>query len=199
MDGEDALAWVRSRVQSSLEVKQAILDSEPLLVQIVRVGQRITDTLVSGHRVLLFGNGGSAADAQHIAAELLGRFCTERRALPAMALTSNTSVLTAVSNDYDFTSVFARQIEAHGRAGDVAIGISTSGTSPNVVRGIEVARSLGLYTVALTGADGGDLQTIAEECICVPSTDTPRIQEAHILIGHLLCEWVEQAMLGAGT
>lgn len=197
--GADALVWMRSRIQSSVEVQQAILDSETLLAQIVRVGRRMADALLDRHQILLFGNGGSAADAQHIAAELVGRFYTERLALPAIALTGNTSVLTAVGNDYDFTRVFARQIEAHGRPGDVAVGISTSGTSPNVVRGIEVAGSLGLYTVALTGMHGGDLQAMAEECICVPSTDTPRIQEAHILIGHLLCEWVEQAMLGTGT
>jgi len=184
-------------VEKSIQVKQHLLDSEGLLDQIVRVASKITAALRDSHRVFLFGNGGSAADAQHIAAELVGRFYQERPALPAEALTVNSSILTAIGNDYDFSEIFSRQLEANGRPGDVAIGISTSGTSKNVVQAITTAGRLGLYTVALTGRDGGLLRLMADECICVPSTDTPRIQECHILIGHILCELIESRLFPA--
>jgi D-sedoheptulose 7-phosphate isomerase len=188
------ITWISSKVEQSIQVKQHLLESEALLDQISRVAERIAAALNHDHRIYLFGNGGSAADAQHLAAELVGRFYQERRALSAEALTVNSSILTAIGNDYDFSQLFSRQLEANGRAGDVAIGLSTSGTSKNVVQGIRRARQLGLYTVALTGQDGGLLRDVAEECICVPSTDTPRIQESHILIGHILCELVENTL-----
>jgi len=145
---------------------------------------------------LLFGNGGSAADAQHIAAELVGRYYLDRRPLPAEALTVNASSVTAIGNDYDFNQIFSRQVEALGNSEDVAVGISTSGNSVNVIRGVQAAKRKGLITAALTGEGGGSLKGEVDYCICVPSKDTPRIQEAHILIGHILCELVERALFG---
>ena len=185
---------VRSRVQSALDLKRAVLSDGQIIEQIARVGATMSRALSERNRILLFGNGGSAADAQHIAAELVGRFLKERRALPAIALTVNSSVVTAISNDYDFDAVFERQVEAFGQAADVAIGISTSGNSPNVLRGIEMARTIGAFTVGLTGSTGGGLRDSVDECICVPSTDTQRIQEVHILVGHILCEIVEREL-----
>jgi len=148
-------------------------------------------------KVLLFGNGGSAADAQHIAAELMGKYYLSRAPLPALALTVNTSVLTAVANDYGFDRIFARQVQALGSPGDVAIAISTSGRSPNVISAVRCAREMGMGTIGLTSSDGEQLQSEARVCICVPSSDTPRIQEGHILVGHLLCEFVEQELFGS--
>jgi len=149
---------------------------------------------MKGNKVLLFGNGGSAADAQHIAAEFVGRFAFDRPALPALALSVNSSSVTAIGNDYGFDYIFARQIEALGRPGDSVIGISTSGNSLNVLRAMSVARQMGLHTIALTGCDGGKLKAEAEYCIGVPSNETPRIQECHIMIGHIMAELVEQAI-----
>jgi phosphoheptose isomerase len=162
----------------------------------VRAAQILVAALRRGGRVLLFGNGGSAADAQHIAAELVGRFQMERLALPALALTTDTSALTAISNDYGFDEVFARQVEGLGRAGDVAVGISTSGHSPNVLRGLDVARAQGLATIGLTGRDGGELARIADVAIVAPSDQTAFIQECHIALGHVLCGAVEAALFG---
>ena len=165
---------------------------------IVDVALFLARSLVRGRKLFLFGNGGSAADAQHIAAELVGKFQLERHALPAIALTVNTSCLTAIANDYSFDEVFARQIEALAAQGDIAAGISTSGNSPNVLHAIERANAQGVTTIGLTGAKGGKLKLLADRCICVPSEDTPRIQEMHILIGHILCEIVERELFGAG-
>lgn len=155
----------------------------------------LAERLRAGHKILLFGNGGSAADAQHLAAEFVNRFSFERPALAAIALTTDTSVLTSIANDRNFTEVFARQIEALGRPGDVAIGLSTSGRSVNVLRGIEAAKQLGLLTVGFTG-EGGKLAEVVELPFVVPSRSTPRIQEVHIMLGHALCELVEQALFG---
>ncbi len=190
------LAWMQTRIRASIAVKQALLESTPLLEQLLRAGGALAERLRAGGKLLVFGNGGSAADAQHIAAELVGRFYEERRALPALALTANSSSVTALGNDYGYERVFARQVQAFGAPGDAALGLSTSGGSPNVLAAIQAARAAGLYTLALTGADGRELQSAAHECICVPSRDTPRIQESHILIGHLLCEYIEQALFG---
>jgi D-sedoheptulose 7-phosphate isomerase len=154
----------------------------------------MADVLRAGGRVFFFGNGGSAADAQHLAAELVGRFALERRALPAMALSVNTSVVTAIGNDYGYEQVFSRQLEGLARAGDMAIGITTSGNSANVVRAMESGGAMGLRTIAMTGARGGQIRAVVDECLCVPSDLTPRIQEAHILIGHMLCEYAERAL-----
>ncbi|HZP34000.1 MAG TPA: D-sedoheptulose 7-phosphate isomerase [Candidatus Acidoferrales bacterium] len=182
---------VRRIVQESLSVKQAVLNDSSLLQTIMTLGQEMSGALAAGRKILLFGNGGSAADAQHIAAELVGRFSRERRALPALALTTNTSTVTAVGNDYSYDRIFARQVEAFGASGDVAIGISTSGKSPNVIEAIRVAESIGMLTAGMTGASGRDLAELVDYCLRVPSEKTPRIQEAHILIGHILCEIVD--------
>ncbi len=162
---------------------------------IVEAAFMMTSCLRSGGKLLFFGNGGSAADAQHIAAEFVGRFVAERRGLPAMALTTDSSILTAVGNDYGFERIFARQIEALGRPNDVAIGISTSGNSPNVLEGIKEAKKFHLKTVGLSGNDGGKLAKVVDLAITVASTSTARIQECHIAIGHLFCELVEAELI----
>ena len=168
------------------------MDSKP----IVAAADRIARALRGGGKLLTFGNGGSAADAQHVAAELVGRFAGERPALAALALTSDVSILTSVANDYEFGHVFARQIEALGRPGDVALGISTSGGSANVINGVVTARRLGLTTVALTGRDGGALGAAADVHINVPSESRPRVQEVHITILHAICELIEGELSG---
>jgi D-sedoheptulose 7-phosphate isomerase len=178
-------------VRESLLLKQALLNDPELIATVANVGEELIRALGSGKKVLLFGNGGSAADAQHLAAELVGRFDRERRALPAIALTTDTSVLTAISNDYSYESVFTRQLEALSSPGDVAIGISTSGNSPNVISGIRAARKGGVITVGMTGPRGRELALSADYTICIPSLKTSRIQEAHMLVGHILCAIVE--------
>jgi len=187
---------VRGCTRESIAVKEALLGDGDLIELVADVGSALVEALRADHKVFLFGNGGSAADAQHIAAELVGRYKLERPGLPAIALTVNSSNLTAIGNDYSFDVVFARQIEALGSRGDVAIGISTSGNSRNVVLAIEAARRKGMASVGLTGRKGGQLKSIVDRCICVPSENTPRIQEAHILIGHVLSEIVETELFG---
>lgn len=169
---------------------------EPLLPRIAKVGERLADCLEAGGTVFWFGNGGSAADSQHLAAELVGRFAGERRALASVALTTDSSVLTSVANDYGYEAVFARQLEAHCREGDVAVAISTSGTSENVLAGARAARRLGAFVVGLTGGDGGALAELVDLCVAVPASETPRIQEAHILIGHIWCRMVDDRSRG---
>ena len=183
---------VSKLVEASITVKQALLQSEDILLAVAKTSEILIDALQKGNKVLLFGNGGSAADAQHIAAELVGRFAFDRPALPALALSVNTSCVTAIGNDYGFEQVFSRQIEALARPGDVAIGISTSGNSANVLHALTTAKKIGLHTVALTGRTGGRLRSIVHHCICTPSTEAPRIQECHILIGHIISELVER-------
>jgi D-sedoheptulose 7-phosphate isomerase len=185
---------VRKSIEASITVKQLLLGSTEAVSTIAKVSEILVGALDQGNKALLFGNGGSAADAQHIAAEFVGRFAFDRPALPALALSVNTSCVTAIGNDYGFDLVFSRQIEALGRAGDVAIGISTSGNSRNVLRGVSVADKMGLRTIALTGESGGKLKNAVEHCICAPSNETPRIQECHILIGHIISELVEQTI-----
>jgi D-sedoheptulose 7-phosphate isomerase len=167
--------------------------------QVAAVAATLINCLSKGQKVLIFGNGGSAADAQHFAAELGGRYRVERRALPALALTTDTSMLTAISNDYGFSRVFARQVEAVAQSGDVVIGISTSGRSANVIAGLQTARALGARTVALLGADITGLAGVADQVISVPSIDTPRIQEAHAVIIHILCDLVEKSVTQPST
>lgn len=197
MNYESSVALIRTRIEASIGVKQQILVEPGLVEQIGALADRIVAVLKGGGKLLLFGNGGSAADAQHIAAELIGHFGGERRPLPAIALTTDTSILTALGNDYGFADVFARQVEALGHPGDIVLGLSTSGASVNVARGLEAAGASGLFTVALTGAKGGWVSTVAAECVRVPSNDTPRIQEAHIMIGHILCEIIDRALAGS--
>ncbi len=163
---------------------------------VVRAAGAMTGALRAGGKVLLFGNGGSAADAQHMAAELVNRFLFERPALPAIALTTDSSIMTSISNDRDYAEVFARQVEALGRPGDVVIGISTSGQSASVVRGIETANQIQMCTMAFTGGDGGKLAGLVEYAFVVPSRSTPRIQEVHATLGHVLCELVETELFG---
>jgi D-sedoheptulose 7-phosphate isomerase len=159
--------------------------------QVAAVARVLAGTLQEGGKILLFGNGGSAADAQHLAAEFVNRFRIERPPLAALALTTDTSILTSIANDYDFLEVFVKQVRALGRPGDVALGLSTSGNSANVVKALEVARQLGLKTLALSGGEGGPVAAAAELAIVVPSGSTPRIQEVHITIGHVLCDLVD--------
>ncbi len=161
---------------------------------IARTAETIAHGLRTGHKVLFFGNGGSAADAQHLAAELVGRFGPDRSSLPAISLATDTSVLTAVGNDYGYEKVFARQIEALGQSGDTAVAISTSGNSPSVIEAIDVARSKGLFTIGLTGETGGKMKDLVEVLFRVPSRETPRIQETHILLGHILCDLVDRQL-----
>lgn len=188
----DTAQLVAKRVRESVAVKEAILENEDLLDLVQEVGEVCVHSLKEGGKLLFLGNGGSAADAQHLAAELVGRYLRERRPLSAVALTTNSSCLTSVGNDYSYEEIFSRQIEAFGNKGDVAIGISTSGNSPNVVRALQAAKGKGMITVAMTGWTGGELKGLAEYCLCIPSTQTPRIQEGHILIGHVLCEIIEE-------
>ncbi|MBN1353916.1 MAG: D-sedoheptulose 7-phosphate isomerase [Candidatus Omnitrophica bacterium] len=169
----------------------ASLASNKMLAAIEKAASIAIGAIKKGGKLIVFGNGGSAADSQHMAAELVGRFKKERKALPAIALTTNSSILTALANDYDYGLTFARQVEALGKAGDVAIGISTSGKAANVIDAIAKAKKLGLTTIGLTGKDGGHLKDLADLPIVVESDDTPRIQEAHILIIHVLCELIE--------
>ena len=188
------LQLIEQRTNESIAVKQALLETQSNVI--AAVGQQLVEAMRNGKTLYLCGNGGSAGDAQHIAAELVGRFTKERRALPAVALTTNTSALTALGNDYEYAIVFSRQLEAFGKPGDVLIGISTSGNSPNVLHALQTAQELGMVTVGLTGETGGQIKAAAEHCICVPSRDTARIQESHILIGHILCEIVECELFG---
>jgi D-sedoheptulose 7-phosphate isomerase len=176
-------------ITEHLTVIQALLVQQPILA---RVAAEMTRALVAGKKVLWCGNGGSAADSQHLAAELVGRFRQERRGLASIALTTDTSILTAIGNDYGYEEVFRRQVEALCVAGDVLVGISTSGKSKNVCLALEAAGALGAFTVAFTGVDGGSMAMIAHESLRIESKDTARIQEGHILCGHLLCEWVER-------
>ena len=179
-------------VAESLRVKAEFFEENK--ERIAQTAEVIAHGLRNGRKMMFFGNGGSAADSQHLAAEMVGRFGPERCALAAIALSTDTSILTSVGNDYGFEKVFARQIEALGQAGDVAIGISTSGNSPNVLEALDVARSKGLYTVGFTGESGGKMNGRAETLFRVPSRQTPRIQETHILLGHVICELVDREL-----
>jgi len=181
-------------IRASITTKERLLSSPDFAMTVAKVSEVVLESVKQGHKILLFGNGGSAADAQHIAAEFVGRFAFDRPALPALALNVNTSCVTAIGNDYGFDQVFSRQIEALGRPGDVAVGISTSGNSSNVLRAMAISKEAGLHTIALTGRTGGKLKSAVEHCICVPSDETPRIQECHILVGHIISELVEEAI-----
>lgn len=176
----------------SIQVKEELLHKN--IGQIIEIADLIIDALKKNGKAILFGNGGSASDSQHIAAELVGRFKKDRTALAAIALTTNTSVLTSLANDYGYEVVFAKQVEALGQKNDVVIGISTSGKAKNVASGLKQAKKMGLKTVALTGGDGGEIAKLADVSLIVPSAITARIQEAHITIGHIICELVEEAL-----
>jgi D-sedoheptulose 7-phosphate isomerase len=181
-----------AELQESIDVKKAV--SAGLAPQIEQAAKLLVAALKNGNKIFFFGNGGSAADAQHLAAELIGRYKKERRALPAIALTTDTSILTCLSNDYSFDLVFARQIEGLAQKGDVAIGLSTSGNSANVLKAFIKAKELGCKTIALLGCGGGKIAPAADLAITIPSNNTPRVQESHITIGHILCNIIEQEL-----
>ena len=180
---------IKKAFQEGTQIKDQFLKDS--LGQVVKVVNVITAALKKGNKILLFGNGGSAADAQHLAAEFVNRFLIERPPLPAIALTTDTSIITSIGNDYDFAQIFAKQIRAIGQPGDVAIGMSTSGVSPNVLRGLEIAKKMGLVTIGLTGRDGGQIAQAVDYCLNVSSNSVPRIQEVHITLGHVICELVD--------
>ena len=182
---------IASIIQASIDVKSTLLQDKALLDAIAQAVAVITDAFRAGKKVLFCGNGGSAADAQHLAAEFSGRFYIDRDALPAEALHVNTSYTTAVANDYSYDVIYSRLIDAMGKPGDVLIGLSTSGNSKNVVKALERANALGLVTAAFTGETGGEMKHLAKYLINIPSIDTPRIQECHMILGHTICELVE--------
>lgn len=188
----DESETVARTIRESIRVKQSLLDM--MVPDIVQAAAWIVSSLQSGGKLILCGNGGSAGDAQHIAAELLGRFEKERRALPAIALTTNTSTLTAIANDYDYAKVFSRQIEALGNSGDIMLAISTSGNSTNVLQAVESATAKGMKSIGLTGEKGGRLAACVNLCLKVPSSNVARIQESHIMIGHILSLLIEEKM-----
>ena len=185
---------ISKALRESIQVKEAVLAHQVSLIE--EMAGMIITVYKNGGKVITFGNGGSAADAQHLAAELVGRFKLERKGLPALALSVNTSTLTSIGNDYGFEYIFSRQVEALANKGDVCIGISTSGRAKNVIAGIKRAKAVGARTIAFTGGDGGELARLAELSFVVPSSDTPRIQEVHITVIHLICEEVEKALFG---
>jgi D-sedoheptulose 7-phosphate isomerase len=181
---------LRQHVQASIELKRGFFGQE--MDRVVAMGDALAQRLKDGAKILICGNGGSAADAQHFAAELSGRFVSERRALAGVALTTDTSALTAIGNDYGFGQIFARQVEALGRPGDVLVGISTSGNSENIIHAVNAAKPLGIETMGLLGRDGGKLKTLMDDCLVVPCDVTARIQEVHIMVIHFWCEILDE-------
>ena len=183
---------IKKIIQSSIATKQVVLQNEELIATIEKVVEVIVSAFQNGRRVYFCGNGGSAADAQHLAAEFSGRFYTDRKALPAEALHCNTSYLTAVANDYSFDVIYSRMIDGIGQEGDVLVGLSTSGNSKNIIKAFEKAREKKIITVGFTGESGGEMKSLSDFLINIPSTDTPRIQESHIMAGHIICQLVEE-------
>ena len=184
-------------IQSSIETKHLVLKNQDLLNTIEKVIDVIVNAFKNGKRVYFCGNGGSAADAQHLAAEFSGRFYSDRKALPAEALHCNTSYLTAVANDYGFDVIYSRMIDGIGHAGDVLVGLSTSGNSKNILNAFETARTKKIITIGLTGSTGGKIKELSDHLINIPSNDTPRIQESHIMVGHIICQLVEEKLFKA--
>ncbi len=190
------LSFVRSQLTDGLDVLHAVVDDLALHRTLAQAAEATASTLKAGRKLMVAGNGGSAADAQHLVAEFVSRLCEDRPAMRAIALTTDTSILTAIGNDYGYDRVFARQIEALGQVGDVFIGISTSGNSPNVLRALELSRELGIITIGLTGRIGGKLAPLCDYCIRVPSDVTMHIQQAHLALEHIFCMIVEQSYFG---
>ena len=191
--------YIKDQIKKSFETKQLIYENEELLSNIEDVAKKCVELYRGDKKTILAGNGGSAADAQHIAAELVGRYGFDRPSIPSLALTTDTSNLTAIGNDYGYDKVFSRQLEGMGQEGDIFIGISTSGNSINIVQAFESAKKKGITTIALVGRDGGEMANIADISLIVPSDSTPRIQESHILIGHILCDIIEKEIFGDGV
>ena len=187
---------VCKQIADSIAVKQAVLADKEICKAVEIAANAVVEAYRNGHRALLAGNGGSAADAQHIAGELVSKFYFERPAIDAVALTTNTSILTAIGNDLGYEVLFSRQVEAMGHKGDVFIGISTSGNSKNIVKALEVCKERGIYTIGLTGESGGAMKPLCDLCIQIPSSETPRVQEAHMMIGHIICCLVEEELFG---
>jgi D-sedoheptulose 7-phosphate isomerase len=187
---------IRKQIEGSIKVKQSILDDENILTEIEKAASICIEAIRNNNKILFAGNGGSAADAQHLAAELVNRFGFDRPGLPALALTTDTSVITSISNDYGYDKLFSRQIQAIGCKGDVLIVLSTSGRSANITFGIAEAKKCGLSVIGLTGESDEKMKPFCDVCISVPSSETPRIQEAHILIGHIICSDIENTLFG---
>jgi D-sedoheptulose 7-phosphate isomerase len=187
-------SYIKEQIKKSYETKQKIYDNNELINTIELVVKKCIELYRGSNKTILAGNGGSAADAQHIAAELVGRYGFNRASIPSLALTTDTSNLTAIGNDYGFDKIFSRQLEGMGQAGDLFIGISTSGNSKNIINAFHTAKEKNIITVALTGRDGGEMAKLADFALVVPSDDTPRIQESHILIGHILCDLIEKGL-----
>ena len=190
--------YIKDQIKKSYETKQEIYNNDDLLNKIEDVAKRCVTLYRTDKKTILAGNGGSAADAQHIAAELVGRYGFDRPSIPSLALTTDTSNLTAIGNDYGYDQVFSRQLEGMGQEGDIFIGISTSGNSINIIKAFHSAKAKGITTVALTGRDGGEMAKMADIALIVPSNSTPRIQESHILIGHILCDIIEKEIFADG-
>lgn len=191
--------YIKDQIKKSYETKQAIYENEDLINKIEEVSKLCVKLYRGKNKTILAGNGGSAADAQHIAAELVGRYGFDRPSIPSLALTTDTSCLTAIGNDYGYDMVFSRQLEGMGQDGDLFIGISTSGNSKNIINAFISANKMGITTVALVGRDGGEMAKIADIALIVPSDSTPRIQESHILIGHIICDVIEKELFGNGV
>ncbi|RAX53681.1 D-sedoheptulose 7-phosphate isomerase [Helicobacter sp. 11-8110] len=191
-------SYIKEHFEDSIAVKTKILNDEKLLELIKKVALETTKAYKEGKKTLLAGNGGSAADAQHIAGEFVSRFYFDRPGIPSIALTTDTSILTAIGNDYGYEKLFSRQVQAQGVEGDIFIGISTSGNSANIIEALKVCKEKGILSVGLTGESGGKMNELCDYCIKVPSNKTPRIQESHILIGHIICAIVEEELFGKG-
>ncbi|EJV2926146.1 D-sedoheptulose 7-phosphate isomerase [Campylobacter jejuni] len=195
---ENLNSYIKEHFQESILVKEQILKDENLITLIKNASLEVIKAYRNGNKTLLAGNGGSAADAQHIAGEFVSRFYFDRPGIASIALTTDTSILTAIGNDYGYENLFARQVQAQGVKGDVFIGISTSGNSKNILKALDLCRQKGIISIGLSGASGGAMNELCDYCIKVPSTCTPRIQEAHILIGHIICAIVEEELFGKG-
>lgn len=192
------ISYIKEHCKDSISTKEKILQDENLVSLIREVALECIKAYKNGNKTILAGNGGSAADAQHIAAEFVSRFYFDREGLPSIAITTDTSILTAIGNDYGYERLFARQIEAQAKKGDIFIGISTSGNSANIIEALKMCKSKGIISVGLTGESGGKMRDLCDYCIKVPSNKTPRIQESHILIGHIICAIVEEELFGNG-
>ncbi|EAW7389556.1 TPA: D-sedoheptulose 7-phosphate isomerase [Campylobacter jejuni] len=195
---ENLNSYIKGHFADSILVKEQILKDEDLITLIKNASLEVIKAYKNGNKTLLAGNGGSAADAQHIAGEFVSRFYFDRPGIASIAFTTDTSILTAIGNDYGYENLFARQVQAQGVKGDVFIGISTSGNSKNILKALEICKEKGILSIGLTGASGGAMNELCDYCIKVPSTCTPRIQEAHILIGHIICAIVEEELFGKG-
>jgi len=188
--------FIEKQVNDSINVKRSILENNEILKLVSKISLEIIKAYKNGNKVLIAGNGGSAADAQHMAGELVSRFYFDRPGLPAISLTTDSSIITAIGNDYSYNRIFSRQIESNGQSGDIFIGISTSGNSKNIIEALVQSKKQGIINIGLTGKDGGTMKHQCDYCVCVPSKETPRVQESHLLIEHIICSIVEEELFG---